>query len=117
MLSQTLITCLPLECLPRTRPVAYFRTTVHSKTQREAVLHISTTDELALFVNDRFRGFVYRDGYISGDNDWNAWYDFWKNPKHEGRKVGIALRQGANRIVLRVRNGEFASGGFFARLE
>ena len=51
------------------------------------------------------------------NNDWNAWYDFWKNPEHEGRKVGIELRAGANHIVLRVRNGEFASGGFFARLE
>ncbi|MDH3628045.1 MAG: hypothetical protein OEV00_07275 [Acidobacteriota bacterium] len=99
------------------RSVAYFRTTIESETQRDAVLHISTTDELALFVNDRFQGFVYRDGYISGDNDWNAWHDFWKNPEHEGRKVGLELQPGANRIVFRVRNGQFASGGFFAKLE
>ncbi len=98
------------------RPVAYFRTYVASDAAKEAVLHISTTDELALFVNGVFQGFVYRDGYVSGENDWNAWFDFWSNPKHAGRKIPIALRAGKNEILVRVRNGEFASGGFFARI-
>lgn len=99
------------------RPVAYFRTHVRADSAKDAVLHFSTTDELALFVNGSFQGFVYRDGYVSGDNDWNAWFDFWKNPKHAGRKVTIKLRNGNNEIMVRVRNGEFASGGFFARME
>jgi hypothetical protein len=59
----------------------------------------------------------YRDGYISGDNDWNAWWDFGNNPDHAGRRVPIMLRSGDNRIVVRVRNGQFASGGFFAAIE
>jgi hypothetical protein len=99
------------------RPVAYFRTLVNSRMQRDAVLHLSTVDELGVFVNGRFLGFCYRDGYISGENDWNSWYDFWKNPSHAGRKLAIPLEPGTNQIVLRVRNGHFASGGFFARLE
>jgi hypothetical protein len=99
------------------RPVAYFRTRVQADKEKTATLHISTTDELALFVNGRFEGFIYRDGYVSGKNDWNAWFDFWKNPEHAGRKVLIQLKFGSNQIVLRVRNGQFASGGFFARIE
>lgn len=81
------------------------------------MLHVSSTEELALFVNGRFWSFVYREGYLSGDNDWNAWYDFWSNREHAGRRVPIRLEQGQNEILLRSRNGYFASGGFFARLE
>ena len=54
---------------------------------------------------------------MSEGNDWNAWFDFWKNPDHAGRKIEIPLKAGQNQIVLRVRNGQYASGGFFARLE
>ena len=99
------------------RPVAYFRTRVSSNQAKEAVLHFSTTDELALFVNGQFNGFVYRDGYLAIDNDWNAWHDFALNPDHVGTRVRVPLREGSNEIVLRVRNGQFASGGFFGRLE
>jgi len=99
------------------RNVAYFRTLVNSGVRRDAVLHLSTVDELGVFVNGRFLGFCYRDGYVSGENDWNAWYDFWKNPSHAGRKLTIQLEPGTNQIVIRARNGQFASGGFFARLE
>ncbi len=100
------------------RTVAYFRTILESETPKTVVLHFSSVDEIAIWVNGRFNGFVYRDGYISTPkNDWNAWYDFWKNPEHAGRKVPVELKSGANQIVLRVRNGQFASGGFFLRLE
>lgn len=99
------------------RPIAYFRTRVHAAKEETVTLHLSTTDELALFVNGRFEGFIYRDGYVSGKNDWNAWFDFWKNSEHAGRKVPINLKSGSNQIVLRVRNGQFASGGFFARMD
>ena len=99
------------------RSVAYFRTTIHSDSDREATLHISSTEELSLFLNGRFGGFVYRDGYLTSDNDWNAWYDFGVNPDHAGRRVPIQLRKGENEILLRSRNGQFAAGGFFARLE
>jgi hypothetical protein len=99
------------------RTVAYFRTAVVAESDREAVLHVSTTDELALWVNGDFFGFIYRDGYVSEDNDWNAWWDFWRNPAHAGSVVPIGLRRGTNHIAVRVRNGQFASGGFFARIE
>ncbi len=100
------------------RTIAYFRTNIESDMIKDAILHFSTVDELALWVNGVFFGFVYRDGYISTPyNDWNAWYDFWENPEHEGRKVDLELKKGINEILIRVRNGQFASGGFFARLE
>ena len=97
------------------RSVAYFRTTIYAEADTTMVLHISTTDELALWVNGRFAGYYYRNGYLH--DDWNAWHDFWKNPAREGRRGPLRLRRGENAIVLRVRNGQFASGGFFARLQ
>jgi hypothetical protein len=96
------------------RPVAYFRTIVESDREQKVVLHFSSVDEIALWVNNRFEGFVYRDGYMSlPENDWNAWYDFWKNPDHGGSRVPVQLTPGTNQLVIRVRNGQFASGGFF----
>jgi len=98
--------------------VAYFRTVIPTTEQTKAILHITTIDELALWVNGKFYGFIYRDGYVSRDyNDWNAWYDFWKNPEHAGRRIQIELMKGDNQILLRTRNGQYASGGFFAKLE
>jgi hypothetical protein len=99
------------------RPVAYFRNLVHSETDREGTLHLTTADEIALWLNRRFEGFVYRDGYISRSNDWNVWHDFWRNPDHAGRRIPIRLRAGKNVMLIRVRNGDFATGGFFARIE
>ena len=80
-------------------------------------MHFTTTDELALYLNGKDYGRVYRDGYVSKDNDWNAWYDFWKNPQHAGRQVELLLKKGKNILVIRVRNGQFASGGFFVYVE
>jgi hypothetical protein len=100
------------------RPVAYFRTTIESERDQDFLLHFSTADELALWINNRFDGFVYRDGYMSlPENDWNVWHDFWKNPAHEGTRITVPLKRGSNQIVIRVRNGQFASGGFFLHLE
>jgi hypothetical protein len=100
------------------RTVAYFRTIIPASEEKEVTLHVTTIDELALWVNGKFHGYIYRDGYVSTDqNDWNAWYDFWKNPEHAGRSIPIELMRGENQILLRTRNGQYASGGFFARLE
>ncbi len=100
-----------------TRPVAYFRTVIEADEAHDVVLLTSATEELALFVNGRFEGFIYRDGYVSQGNDWNAWYDFADNPKHKGRSSTIGLTAGRNEIIVRSRAGQFASGGFFARIE
>ena len=97
--------------------LAYFRTVLEAEKDTTVTLHFTTTDELTLYVNGKDAGRVYRDGYVSKGNDWNAWYDFWKNPQHQGRKKKIALNKGKNQLVVRVRNGQFASGGFFAYME
>ena len=97
--------------------VAYFRTWLTAENPKTVTLHFTTTDELTLFLNGRDYGRVYRDGYISRENDWNAWHDFWKNPEHAGRQITLDLKEGKNQLVIKVRNGQFASGGFFVRLE
>ncbi len=99
------------------KSVAYFRTKIFSDKEKEVYLHFSTTDELGIWINGVFNGFIYRNGYISKDVGWNAWYDFWNNAEHSGRKIRIALAKGENVILIRVRNGQFASGGFFAKIE
>ncbi len=74
--------------------VAYFRTVLAAEEDKTVTLHFTTTDELTLYLNGQDLGRIYRDGYVSKDNDWNAWYDFWKNPKHKGRKTSIPLKKG-----------------------
>lgn len=91
------------------RTVAYFRTRIRSLSDTTAILHLSTVDDLALWVNGRFRWFVTR-----GER---AWWDFWENPAHGGQRIPLPLVAGDNDLVVRVRGGVYASGGFFARLE
>lgn len=90
------------------KTVAYFRSQVESPAPGPAVLHLSTVDDLALWVNGRFHWFIPR-GQL-------AWYDFWRNEAHAGIRIPITLRAGRNEIVLRVRGGVYATGGFFARV-
>jgi hypothetical protein len=91
------------------RTVAYFWTQVVTDEPGDAFLDLSTVDDLAIWVNGRFHAFVPR-----GER---AWYDFWRNPKHEGKRVPLELVPGKNDIIVRVRGGVYASGGFFSRLE
>lgn len=91
------------------RTVAYFRTRIESDTPGPAILQLSSVDDLALWVNGRFHWFIPRLT--------RAWPDFWSNPEHQGRSIPIDLKAGDNEIVLRVRGGVYASGGFFARLK
>ena len=91
------------------RTVAYFRTRFEADKAGPATLELSTVDDLAIWVNGRFHWFVSRNA--------RAWPDFWRNPNHEGTSIPIDLKAGANEIVIRVRGGVYASGGFFARLE
>lgn len=89
--------------------VAYFRTTVVSDRDRDAVLHFSTIDDLSIWVNGRFHWFLDRAG--------RTWPDFASNPIHEGQRIPVDLSAGDNEIVIRVIGGVYATGGFFARLE
>ncbi len=91
------------------RTVAYLRTSVQAEEAGAAALHMSTVDDLAIWINGKFHWFVPREGL--------AWWDFWFNEEHRGRRIPIELRAGANEIVIRVRGGVYASGGFFARVE
>ena len=91
------------------RTVAYFRTIVTRRDSGAAVLHVSSVDDLALWVNGRFAWFIPRTDA--------AWYDIATNATHAGRRIPIDLRAGTNDIVVRVRGGTYAAGGFFARVE
>jgi hypothetical protein len=89
--------------------VAYFRTQVVTDESGSAMLNISTIDDLALWVNGRFQWFIPRTDH--------AWYDFWRNPEHDGQHIPLQLVTGSNEIILRVRGGAYASGGFYAWIE
>ncbi len=90
------------------RRVAYFRTSVTRRAAGPAELQLSSADDVALWVNGRFRGFYARQTA--------AWFDFHDNRDHAGRSIPIELVPGPNDIVLRVVGGTYASGGFYARL-
>jgi hypothetical protein len=91
------------------KDIAYFRTRFSHDQDEEMCLHISTVNDLAMWVNGRFTWFVPRGDY--------AWFDFWNNPKHAGQRIPIVVRKGENQVVLRVQGGVYATGGFYARLE
>jgi hypothetical protein len=91
------------------KTVAYLRARVRRAAPEGAVLHLSTVDDLALWVNGRFHWFVPRSEM--------AWHDFWSNPAHAGRRIPVSLVAGDNQLVVRVRGGVYASGGFFARID
>jgi hypothetical protein len=88
--------------------VAYFRTRVSSPAPGPATLEFSTVDDLAIWVNGHFEGFYPRGRA--------AWFDFFRAPPHAGRSIPLELVAGENQIVVRVRGGVYASGGFFARV-
>ena len=44
-------------------------------------------------------------------------FDFPSNPAHRGQRIPVPLQRGDNHLVLRVRGGVYASGGFYARME
>jgi hypothetical protein len=91
------------------RSVAYLRTRWRSRAGGAATLHLSTVDDLQLWVNGRFRMFVPRGPA--------AWFDVGDNPAHDGRRIPLALLPGENELVVRVRGGVYTSGAFYARLE
>ena len=91
------------------RTVSYLRTIVKAEADGERMLHLSTVDDLALWVNGRFHWFIPRASA--------AWFDFPSNPAHRGQRIPVPLQRGDNHLVLRVRGGVYASGGFYARME
>jgi hypothetical protein len=88
--------------------VAYLRTSFTAPADGRVVLEVSTVDDLAVWLNGAFEGFVPRQDA--------AWFDVGRTPAHAGRLIPLTLRAGTNDVVLRVRGGVYASGGFVARL-
>lgn len=88
--------------------VAYFHTIVHSDIGRLAELHLSTVDDLAIWMNGTFVGFADGQGY--------AWWDAGLEPDHAPLRSRVTLRPGANHILVRVVGGTYASGGFYLRV-
>jgi len=91
------------------RRVAYLHAVVESPTGGTGHLAISSVDDLALWVNGDFLGFVGRDDA--------AWWDVGENPDHRGTRASIPLRAGENHLLVRVVGGVYASGGFFLRID
>jgi hypothetical protein len=88
--------------------VAYFRTTIEAPAAEDVELRLATIDDLAIWMNGAFLTFLGRQDA--------AWADAGENPSHPARRLPLSLRAGPNDIVIRVRGGVYASGGFFARL-
>jgi hypothetical protein len=89
------------------RTVAYFRTSVNVEVT-SARLQLSTVDNLAIWVNGVFQGYLARDRF--------AWFDFGTNPEHPHTGWSVPLSHGTNDVVIRVRGGQYATGGFYARV-
>jgi hypothetical protein len=89
--------------------IAYFHTIILSETDREVNLNISSNEALAYWLNTEFLAYDDAMRY--------AWYDFWENPDHKGVSGPIHLKAGKNSLLIRVRGGKYAGGGFFVRLE
>ena len=91
------------------RSVAYFRTTVEVAEGEQARFELSTLDPMAIWTDGGF------DGYIE-IRDRFAWHDFGRNPEHPRTNGYTPLGPGVHDILIRVRGGAYATGGFFARL-
>ncbi|MGE0042666.1 MAG: hypothetical protein AB7H88_16245 [Vicinamibacterales bacterium] len=85
--------------------VAYFLTT--ADTPAGGRLAFSTIDDLAIWVDGVFQGYVSRGR--------TAWFDAGLNPDHPPT-ASVSLPPGRHEVLVRVRGGQYASGGFFAWL-
>lgn len=85
--------------------VAYFRTRVTTPTR--AHFEISSIDDTAIWVDERFVGYGYAARF--------AWHDFGDNPEH-ATDDRVTLEPGTHTVTIRVRGGRYAAGGFFARV-
>lgn len=92
---------------PRNR--AYFHTTLHAEQDQEVELRFSSVDELLIWINGEFWGYMSPAGV--------AWYDFWKNPAHANRRQNprLRLKAGTNHLLIMVNGGAYADAGFFLR--
>jgi hypothetical protein len=89
------------------RTVAYFLVTIEVRPGARRRLVFSSIDDLTLWRDGEFLGYSYRDTF--------AWHDVGHNPDHPPTDW-IDLDPGVHHVLVRIRGGVYASGGFFARL-
>ncbi len=89
------------------RTVAYFRTSVEVAEGERARLQFSSIDTVAVWVDGVFEDYWPDPPYAR-----NAWYDF----RDTEDDAGLALGPGVNHLLIRVRGGQYATGGFYARV-
>jgi hypothetical protein len=88
--------------------IAYFRTTVRSDTAKTVTLRLASLNQVAIWLNGRFLG------HASPIE--TAWYDIATDSTRPHISAPLRLQAGENRLVLRLRGGQYASGGFYAAL-
>jgi dienelactone hydrolase len=90
---------------PRHR--AYFYANLKAEREEDVTLLFSTANELFLWLNGEFLGFIYKEDF--------AWHDFWNNDQHRSRRSqrAVHLRPGENHLLILVNGGNYAGGGFF----
>jgi hypothetical protein len=91
------------------RSVAYFRVTVEVPEGERARFELSSLDNLVFWTDGVFDGYFER-------RDRFAWHDFGRNPEHPRTNGYTELGPGSHQLMVRVRGGQYATGGFFARL-
>jgi hypothetical protein len=87
------------------KDIAYFHTIIDADSAEVVKLHTSANEALVFWLNGKFLGYDGASRY--------AWYDFWKNPDHDGVSGTIELKPGKNALMIQVRGGKYAGGGFF----
>ncbi len=89
------------------RTVAYYHTTITVPEGETTRVEFSSIDDLALWLDGRFAGYLTRDPI--------AWHDAGRNPDHPPTDA-MSIGPGTHELLVRVRGGQYATGGFFARL-
>jgi len=89
------------------RTVAYLVASLNVPEGARRRIVFSSIDDLALWHDGVFLGYTGRDAL--------AWHDVGRNPEHPPTDW-IDLDPGVHRVLVRIRGGAYASGGFFARL-
>jgi hypothetical protein len=92
------------------KTVAYFHSAIEVPQGSAAELEFSSIDDLTMWLNGKFEDYSYADDY--------AWHDFGVNPDHPSSPyASLPLAEGINHVLIRIRGGRYASGGFFAAVK
>ena len=85
---------------------AYFHTELRSETEKEATLHLSSTNGLYIWLNNTFLR-------LAG-GQFTVWPDFQTNPEHQAVKFKVTLKPGINHLLVLVKGGRYGGDGFYA---